>query len=97
MILVQGGMEVIVLAMVALSRRGGVGRSAPVLRYGVLAIAAFPLATFVLRALPVAGLTGPGGPLLFAIDVLLVVLVSRARRHALSPLAWLLGLTTAVG
>ena len=84
------------LAVVALSRRGGVGRWAPVLRNGVLAIAAFPLATFVLRALPVAGITASGWALLFAIDVLLVALVSRARRHPLSPLTWLLGLTSAV-
>jgi len=87
---------VYLVAVVALSRRRGVGRSAPVLRYGVLAIAAFPLASFVLRALPVAELASLGWALLFALDAMLVALVSRARRHPLSPLAWLLGLTGAV-
>ncbi|HEX8771608.1 MAG TPA: lipid II flippase MurJ, partial [Acidimicrobiales bacterium] len=60
-----------------------------------LAIAAFPLATFILRAVPnVASVGGAaGGVAVCAIDAALVALASRARHHPLSPLAWLLGST----
>jgi hypothetical protein len=80
-----------------LSRWGRVGRLAPALRWLVLGIAAFPLASFLLRAVPdVPELGGAGVLVLLAIDALLVTLALRARRHPLSPLAWILGLTALV-
>jgi hypothetical protein len=63
----------------------------------VLGIAAYPLATFVFRAIPnVAELGGLGILVLVALDVGIVALAGRARRHPLSPLAWVLGLTVAL-
>ncbi len=67
------------------------------LRAGALAVAGFPLATFVYRAIPFsAGLGGRGLVLLVAVDVVVVALALRARRHPLSPLAWILGATVAL-
>jgi hypothetical protein len=86
---------VLLTAAFLLSRRR-LGRSEPVLRYGVLAIAALPLATFLFRAIPASGLGGASVLALFAIDVLLVMAVGRSRRHPLSPLTWLMGITVAV-
>jgi hypothetical protein len=83
------------IAAFLLSRRR-LGRSEPVLRYGVLAIAALPVSTFLLKALPASGWGFGGVLVLFAIDAALVAAVSRSRRHALSPLTWLLGITVAV-
>lgn len=78
--------------ILAFARWGGVGRAAPTLRVVALAIAAFPLATFLWRGVPdVARLGWAGVTVLLLIDVLLVVAARRARRHALSPLAWVLG------
>lgn len=85
---------VYLMAMVAFSRLGGVGRLGTALKIVVLAIAAFPMATFVLRAIPgVAVLNGAAVFVLLAIDAVVVALALRARRHALSPLAWILGAT----
>lgn len=85
------------LTMFAFGRRGGVGRAGPALRWVVLAIAAFPVASFLLRLVPDVPRLGPGGiAVLVAIDLALVALVQRARRHPLSPLAWILALTVAV-
>lgn len=85
------------LTMLAFGRRGGVGRLGPALRLIVLAIAAFPLASFILRLIPdVPRLGAAGVAVLVAIDVAIVALVQRARRHPLSPLAWVLGATAVV-
>lgn len=85
------------LTMLAFGRRGGVGRLGGALRWVVLAIAAFPVSTFILRLVPDVPRLGPGGiAVLLAIDLTLVALVQRARRHALSPLAWILGITAVV-
>jgi hypothetical protein len=68
-----------------------------VLRAAVLAISAYPLATFVLRAVPNASaLGGTGIVLLLGIDALIVVVALRARRHPLSPLSWILAGTVAL-
>lgn len=83
--------------MLAFSRRGGVGRGGPVLRWTVLAIAAFPLASFLVRAVPgVSRLGGGGIAVLLLIDAVIVLLAARSRRHPLSPLGWILGATAAV-
>jgi hypothetical protein len=88
---------VYLLAIVAFGRLGGAGRAARPLRLVVLAIAAYPLATFVLRAVPgVARLGGAGVLVLLAVDLAAVALATRARRHPLSPLAWILGATVAM-
>jgi hypothetical protein len=85
------------LAIVAFGRLGGAGRAGRPLRAMVLGIAAYPLATFVFRAIPnVAELGAVGVLVLVAIDVAIVALAGRARRHPLSPLAWILGATVAV-
>jgi hypothetical protein len=66
-----------------------------VLRDLALAGAAFPLATLLFRGLtPFAPRLGPQGvALLVACGVLVVALARRARRHPLSPLAWIYGAT----
>ncbi len=85
------------LAIVAFARLGGAGRSGRLLRATVLGIAAYPLATFVFRAVPDVAALGAGGiPLLVAIVVAIVALAGRARRHALSPLSWILAATVLV-
>ena len=86
---------VYLLAIGLLSRRQ-LGRSEPVLRYGVLLIAGIPLATFLLRAIPFNSPSAAGFLIIVAIDILAVALASRARGHPLSPLAWLLGCTAAL-
>ena len=85
------------LAIVAFGRLGGAGRAGRPLRAMVLGIAAYPLATFVFRAIPdVAELGVTGVVVLVAIDVMIVALAGRARRHPLSPLSWILAATVVV-
>ena len=85
------------LAIVAFGRLGGAGRAGRPLRAMVLGVAAYPLATFLFRAIPnVAELGVAGVVVLVAIDVAIVALAGRARRHPLSPLSWILGATVAV-
>jgi len=67
------------------------------IRLGVIAFASFPLATFLFRAVPFAPALGFGGlAILIAIDAAIVALAVRARRHPLSPLAWVMATTIAV-
>src|SRR5439155_23422002 len=76
-------------AMLVLSRRRGSRGIGVFLRWAVVYIAAFPLATFVFRALPnVAVLKGGGIVVLLAVDAVITAVAVRARRHPLSPLAW---------
>ena len=71
--------------------------AATLVRLGVIAFAAFPLATFLLRAIPVVPALGTGGvAVLVVLDAAIVALAVRARRHPLSPLAWVMGATVAV-
>ena len=84
---------VYLVAALLLSRRD-VGRSEPFLRYGVLAIAALPLATFLVKALPLDGAASL--PVMFAVDAVMVAVASRSRRHPLSALAWIMGFTAVV-
>ena len=84
---------VYLVAAFLLSRRD-VGRSEPFLRYGVLAIAALPVATFLVKALPLDGAASL--PVMFAVDAVIVTIAGRARRHALSALAWVMGFTAIV-
>ncbi|HVE46572.1 MAG TPA: glycosyltransferase [Acidimicrobiales bacterium] len=85
---------VYLLAALAFSRLGGAGRGANALRWTVLAVSAWPLATFLLRAVPDAGALGAAAvPVLVAIDVAIVALALRARRRPLAPLAWVCGAT----
>ena len=67
------------------------------LRLAALAVAAFPLAALLLRALPFVPDMGDGGlAVLVALDLAVVAVASRARRRLLSPLAWILGATVAL-
>lgn len=86
------------VAVVVFARLGGQGRAAVALRWAVLAVSAWPLATFVLRAVPDVAVIGPGAvPLLVAIDAGLVALSLRlGRRGPLAPLSWLCGATVAL-
>jgi hypothetical protein len=85
------------LTMMSFGRRGGVGRVGPTLRWIVLAIAAFPVSSFLLRAVPGVSRLGIGGiAVLLAIDLAIVALAQRARRHPLSGLQWILGITALV-
>lgn len=85
-------------AIWAFTRMGTAGRAGPPLRVLVLAVSAWPLATFVLRAVPGSARWGDGWAVLFLHAVIagLVWLALRAKRHPLSPLAWLAGATVAV-
>lgn len=88
---------VYLLAIVAFSRLGGTGRTGPALRVGVLAVSAWPLATFVLRAVPdVAELGDVAVALLLAIDAAIVAVSLRFRRRPLAPLAVIAGATVAL-
>lgn len=95
-IVVQALVYLLVLAAVARSRSGPAwGR--PGLRLALLAVAAFPLATFVFRALPFDAGLGPAGvSLIAAVDASVVAVAVRARRSPLAPLAWILGATAVV-
>lgn len=84
---------VYLVAAFLLSRREA-GRSEPFLRYGVLAIAALPVATFLVKALPLNGAASL--PVMFGVDAIIVAVAGRARRHPLSPLAWVMGFTAVV-
>jgi len=92
-IVVQAAIYLLTLA--AFARGGGVGRVGPALRLVMLLIAAFPLSTFLLRAVPNMADLGNGGGVaaMLAIDVALVTLATRARRRSLAPLSWVLGAT----
>ena len=69
----------------------------PGLRFAAVAVAAFPLATLLLRALPeVAGLGPAALAVLVALDVAIAAVAWRARRRPLSPLAWIFGATVAL-
>jgi hypothetical protein len=84
---------VYLVAALLLSRRE-VGRSEPFLRYGVLAIAGLPVATFLVKALPLDGAASL--PVMFAVDAVIIAVASRSRRHALSALGWVMGFTAVV-
>jgi hypothetical protein len=84
-------------AIFALSRREGPGRAGAHLRFLVMAAAAFPLATFVARAIP--GYTSLGSAsvvLLVALSMAVAAWALRSRRHPLSPLGWIMGVTALV-
>ena len=67
------------------------------LRIMVLSFAAWPLATFILRAVPVSyDLGGWTQTLVIGLSIAIGVVSLRARRHALSPLAWIAGITAAL-
>jgi hypothetical protein len=106
-IVLQGLAYLTIVWVVSRTRGRRRSRWAPVLRDVAIAIAAFPLATFLFRAvLPYAPGFGPGATqdpnpvagtvLLPLVLVLIVVVARRARRSALSPLAWVFGATVAV-
>ena len=86
------------IAVVVFARLGGRGRAAGVLRWAALAIAAWPLATFLVRAVPDVAVIGAGAvPLLMAVDAAVVAAARRlGRRRPLGPLAWVCGATVAL-
>ncbi len=86
------------VAVVVCTRLGTAGRPARAMRWVAAAIAAWPLATFVLRAVPDVAVLGDGAvALLVLIDVALVAAAARlGRRRPLGPLAWLCGATVAL-
>ncbi len=98
----QGLVYALALVVFAFRRRGmplpaRAELATAVLRVGVVAFAAFPLATFLLRAVPFAPAMGVFGvALLAAVNAAVVALALRARRHRLAPLAWVMGATVAV-
>ncbi len=88
---------VYLLAILALSQGAAATRIAGPLRFVVVAFAAWPLSTFLYRALPMSADPGPAGQVIvWAITALIGVVALRARRHALSPLAWIAGATVAL-
>lgn len=81
----------------AIGRTGAVGPAGPMLRLAVLTISAWPLASYLVRLLPGLDSLGPRGILvILALDAGVVAAALRARRHPLSPLAWICASTIAV-
>lgn len=86
---------VYLLAIVVLSQDAA-RRAAPALRLLVLTFAAWPLATFLERAVPgVAALGAVRQGLVWVIALVVAVLAARAQRHPLAPLSWIAGATVA--
>jgi hypothetical protein len=84
-------------AIFALSRREGPGSAGAPLRLLVLAAAAFPLASLLARALPFTTTLGSWSVLLLTgLSVTIAAWALRSRRHPLSPLAWIMGITAVV-
>jgi hypothetical protein len=93
-IVVQALLYILVVAVLA---RGPGERLAPVLRIVVLVFAAWPLATFVERAMPGIERVGDARQaLVWLIAGAIALLAATARRHPLAPLSWVCGLTVAV-
>jgi Glycosyl transferase family 2 len=85
------------LTILLFSSRGGVGRAATPLAWIVLAVATWPLATFMFRAIPYAWSLGPfGGVVIFAIDIVVVWLARRRKGHPLAALSVVLFATAAI-
>ena len=94
-IVAQGMLYGIALVVLGSHHRGRA--ASRMLRPAVVAAAAFPLATFVFRAVPNAATLGAAGVMvLVAIDVLITAVAVRARRHPLGPLVWIAWLTVAL-
>jgi glycosyltransferase involved in cell wall biosynthesis len=88
---------VYLLTMLLFSSRGGVGRASAALAWIVLAVAAWPLATFVFRAIPHTWSLGPfGGVAIVAIDLAVVWLARRRKSHPLAALSVVLFATAAI-
>lgn len=90
---------IIYLLMILLfSSRGGVGPARRLLEWIALAIAAWPLATFVLRMIPHVWVLGVfGGPMIIVLALLITAVVREvAHRHPLSALSWILLGTSAL-
>lgn len=87
-----------VLALWVFSRRGVRGRAAGVLRLGVLAVAAHPLATYLHRGIPGIERSGWWGVVgLLVFDLLLGALaLALGRRRGVAPLAWIAAGTVVV-
>src|SRR5207302_1840246 len=81
--------------LAAFRRAGGVGRVGPALRLVVLGIAAFPMATFLLRGVPRWASLGDAGAVavILGFDAVLVAVATRFRARPMAPLAVLLGAT----
>lgn len=93
-IAVQSAVYLLAIVAFALGRAGRVG---PLLRWLVLAFAAWPLATFAVWAVP--GVSRLGGwimALLLVVDAVIVAVALRARQHPLAPLAWICAATIAL-
>ena len=85
------------LTILLFSSRGGVGRAATPIAWIVLAVAAWPLATFVFRMIPHAWSLGAfGGAAILAIDLAIVWLARRRKRHPLAALSMVLFATAAI-
>jgi hypothetical protein len=94
-IVVQGVLYAVALVVLASPDRWR-ALLAP-LRSAVVAVAAFPLATFLFRAVPgVAALGSAGLVVLVAIDAGIAAIAARARRDALGPLMWIAWSTVAL-
>lgn len=85
------------LTILLFSSRGGVGPARRALTWIVLWVAAFPLATFVFRMIPRTWNLGVfGGPAIILLGLVIVRLALTRKRHALSPLSWILFSTAAL-
>ena len=93
-IVVQALLYLVAIAVLA---RGSGGRAAPVLRIVVLVFAAWPLATFVERAIPGIEHVGDARQAtVWMIAAVIALLAATAKRHPLAPLSWVCGLTVVV-
>jgi hypothetical protein len=87
---------VYLLAAWVLARRRRPGRAGAAVRYGLLAIAAFPLATFAIRVVPPADWHGFGVVGLLVVVGALAALAARAISHPLAPLGLLAAATVSL-
>jgi hypothetical protein len=85
-------------ALFVVSRRARFASTAPVVRWAVLALAAYPVSTYLVRVAPGLNEHSVALPTLVAVSLaaLLALLAARRRSHPLAPLGWVLGLTVAV-
>ena len=86
------------LLMAVIGRLGGIGRAEAVARWTVLAVAAFPVATFLLRLVPDLPRGGSAGAVAVLVGMcgLIATIALRCKRGPVAPLGFVCGLTVAV-
>ncbi len=84
--------------VIAVAGRRGLGRFGGLVRWLVLALAAFPVSTFIVRLFGILNATSTWAQAIAAATLAggIGAVAGRSRRSAISPLGWVSGLTVAV-